>query len=336
VAHAARLTGLPRVDVVIPNWNGRELLATVLGTLDGQTFTDFRVLVADNGSSDGSVEWLRTKRPDVGVIALAENLGFAAAVNAGVAAGASEFVALLNNDMELEPRWLEELVGALDADPRAGAATPKQRSGHERAKLDGAGDVIAWTGGASRRGIGELDQGQYDTPGPVFSASAGAALYRRQALDDVGPFEESFFAYLEDVDWGLRARLRGWSALYVPSSVVYHLGGATSRRTPGRERYLIARNQVAMLLRTFPGRWIARFAPLIAAELARMLLAGQPLPVLRGWRDAVRRLPRTLRQRRAIQARRKVSLGELEEGVFGARRGRGDLLSTRPAAPRWT
>jgi GT2 family glycosyltransferase len=329
----------PRVDIVIPTWNGRELLATLLPTLQAQSLTDYRVVVADNGSEDGTAEWLRIAWPAAEVVALPENRGFAAAINAGVAAGTSEYVALLNNDMELEPRWLEALVKALDAAPEAGAATPKQRSGHDRAVLDGAGDVIAWTGGASRRGIGEVDRGQYDTPGRVFSACAGAALYRRAALEDVGPLDESFFAYLEDVDWGFRARLRGWSALYVPGSVVYHLGGATSGRTPGRERYLVARNHVALLLKNFPTRWLLRFAPLILAELARQLLVaardGQAGRVAAGWRDAARALPATLRARRRIQAARTVPLRQLETAVFGAERRRADVLATRPPAARW-
>ena len=279
------------------------------------------MVVADNGSRDGTVEWLREAWPSAEVVALPENRGFAAAVNAGVAAGTGEYVALLNNDMELDPNWLAALVESLDAAPDAGSATPKQRSGHDRDRLDGAGDVIAWTGGATRRGFGEPDRGQYDTPGRVFSACAGAALFRRAALADVGPLDESFFAYLEDADWGFRARLRGWSALYVPASLVYHLGGATSGRTPGHERYLIARNHVAFVLKNFPGRWLARFAPLILAELARMLLVatrdGQGGRVLAGWRDAARALPATLRDRRRIQAARTVSLGELELGSSG-------------------
>jgi GT2 family glycosyltransferase len=330
----------PRVDIVIPTWNGRELLAKLLPTLQAQSFGDWRLVVADNGSEDGTAEWLRTAWPAAEVVALAENRGFAAAVNAGVAAGSGEYVALLNNDMELEPCWLEALVEALDAAPEAGAATPKQRSGHDRDLLDGAGDVIAWTGGATRRGFGEPDRGQYDTPGRIFSACAGAAVYRRAALDEVGPLDESFFAYLEDVDWGFRARLLGWSTLYVPASVVYHLGGATSGRTPGRERYLIARNHVALVLKNFPARWLLRFAPLIAAELARMLLEatrdGQGDRVLAGWRDAARSLPATLRVRRRIQGTRRVSLGELERGVFGAVRTRSELLSIRPSTPRWS
>jgi len=310
-----------RVAVVIPSWNGRELLAGVLPTLAAQRYRDFRTLVIDNGSVDGTVEWLAGEWPDVDVLALESNVGFAPAVNRGVAAGDEEYVALLNNDMELDPGWLGALVDALDADPAAGAASPKQRSAQERDRFDGAGDALARTGGATRRGIGEVDRGQYDRAERVFSASAGAALYRRAALRAVGPFDESFFAYLEDVDWGFRAQLAGHPARYVPEALAYHLGGATSRRTPDRERYLVARNHVALVLKNFPAPWLARYAPLIAAELARMLLVAarrrQARAVLRGWRDAARRLPATLRERRRVQATRTVALDDLHRAVFG-------------------
>jgi len=323
-----------RVAVVIPNWNGRELLARLLPTLAAQTFTDARTIVVDNGSQDGSVEWLASEWPQVEVIALERNIGFAPAVNLGVQAAGEEYVALLNNDMELEPGWLAALVAALDADPALGSACPKQRSGRDRARLDGAGDELAWTGGARRRGIGELDEGQYDRAEDVFSACAGAAVYRAAALRAVGPFDPSFFAYLEDIDWGMRAQLAGWRARYVPEALVYHLGGATSGRIPERERYLVSRNHVTFLLKTFPAPWLMRFSPLIVAELARGLVSaareGNGRVVLRGWRDAARRLPATLRARRDVQAQRQVSLRDLETSVFGRHRTPRDVFSVRP------
>ena len=162
----------------------------------------------------------------------------------------------------------------------------------------------------------------------------GPRVYRSAALREVGLFDASFFAYLEDVDWGLRAQLAGWRARYVPEALVYHLGGATSGRIPERERYLIARNHVAFLLKNFPTPWLVRFSPLIAAEFARALISaarnGQGRVVLRGWRAAARRAPATLRARRAVQATRRVPLAELETAVFGRRRTPRDWFSVRP------
>jgi GT2 family glycosyltransferase len=325
---------MTRVDVVIPSYDGRELLPALLPRLFEQTHTDFHAILVDNGSTDGTAEWMAAKWPQVEVLSLMPNRGFAGGVNAGIAHGSNPYVALLSNDMEPEPRWLEAMVEALDADPRAGSAAPKQRSGHDRSKLDGTGDLLAWTGGATRRGFGEPDHGQYDTPGRVFGACGGAALYRREALEQVGPFDESFHAYLEDVDWALRAQLLGWHAVYVPEALTYHLGGATTGRIPGSERYLVTRNYVALVLKGYPAAWLARFAPLIAAELARILITavrdGQTAIVGRAWRDALLRLPATLRSRRAVQARRSVALPALERSVFGARRTWRDLLSVRP------
>jgi GT2 family glycosyltransferase len=325
---------MTRVDVVIPSYDGRELLPALLPRLFAQTHTDFHAILVDNGSTDGTAEWMAVHWPQVEVLSLMPNRGFAGGVNAGIAHGSNPYVALLSNDMEPEPEWLAELVAALDADPRAGAAAPKQRMGHDRAKLDGAGDIIAWTGGATRRGYGELDEGQYDAPGRIFSACGGAALYRREALEQVGPFDESFHAYLEDVDWSFRAQLHGWHAVYVPTALTYHLGGATTGRIPGHELYLIARNYVALVLKNYPASWLVRFGPWIAAELARTLyvarIDGHLKIVGRAWKDALLRLPSTLKGRRTVQARRAVPLPALEESVFGARRTWRDLYAVRP------
>ena len=158
-----------------------------------------------------------------------------------------------------------------------------------------------------RRGHGEPDRGQYDEPGVVASPCAGAALYRRRALDEVGGFDERFFAYLEDADWGLRAQLAGWSCVYVPTAVALHLGGATSRRMGDLETELIARNTLALVLKSFPGPRLIAWSPLIlgyqAYTLARAVTHGSWRAVLRGWAGALHHLPGTLRARREVRAR---------------------------------
>jgi GT2 family glycosyltransferase len=160
-------TSVSRVAVVIPTWNGRSLLEAALRSLYAQSYSDYEVIVVDNGSSDGTVEHLRERWPAVHVVALADNVGFAAAVNLGIARAHGEYVALLNNDMELDPEWLAELVAALDAEPGAGSAASKLRMLREPGVLDGAGDLVTWYGATWRRGHGELDRGQYDAPGVV-------------------------------------------------------------------------------------------------------------------------------------------------------------------------
>jgi GT2 family glycosyltransferase len=311
------------VAVVIPTWNGRELLEAALRSLAGQTFREFQVVIVDNGSTDGTADYVRTAHRGVELVALEGNRGFAAAVNAGVGATDAEYVALLNNDMELDPEWLASLVAALDDDPGAGSAASKLRMLREPGLLDGAGDLVTWYGATWRRGHGEPDRGQYDEPGVVASPCAGAALYRRRALEEVGAFDERFFAYLEDADWGLRAQLAGWPCLWVPSAVAYHLGGATSRRMGDLETELIARNTLALVLKSFPAGRLLAWSPLIlgyqAYTLARAVGRGSWRAVVRGWAGALHHLPGTLRARRDVRARTRDprALDEVMTGFIG-------------------
>jgi GT2 family glycosyltransferase len=322
-----------RVTVVIPTWNGRELLEIVLPTLAAQEYRDFRALVVDNGSTDGSLEYVREHWPDVDVLAFPANIGFAAAVNRGIEACETDLVALLNNDVELDPRWLGELVDALDAHPRAGSACSKLIDFHDRSVLDGTGDLITWSGMCVRRGFGETDRGQYDGPAEVFSACAAAAIYRREAFDDVGLFDEDFFAYFEDVDWGFRARLRGWSCRYVPTSVAYHMGGATTRREGDRDIYFCRRNQVALVGKNFPGPSLLRYSWLLAIDQVGALVSAamerRTSRQLRSWRDALRQLPATLRKRRDVQARRIVDSDALDPVILGPRAMRDMIRAAR-------
>lgn len=309
-----------RVSLVIPTWNGRVLLAGALASLREQRFRDFEVLVVDNSSTDGTASHVRAQHPEAEVLELAENHGFAGAVNAGIGRARGEYVGLLNNDMELDPGWLAELVTALDADPGAGSAASKLRMLREPGVLDGAGDVVTWYGATWRRGHGEPDRGQYDEPGLVASPCAGAALYRRRALEEVGGFDERFFAYLEDADWGLRSQLAGWRCLWVPTAVAYHLGGATSHRMGDLETELIARNTLPLVLKSFPAGRLVLWSPLIVAYqawvLGQAVSRGSWRAVLRGWAAALRGLPATLRARSEVR-RRTREPGALARVVTG-------------------
>lgn len=307
------------VSVVIPTWNGRRYLDVVLPSLREQTYGDFRVVVVDNGSSDGSGDHVRERYPEVQLVELERNVGFAAAVNRGIAASTGEHVAVVNNDLELDPRWLERMVAALRDHPDAGSATGKMLFYDRREVIDGAGDFTSWYAVSAPRGRGEVDAGQYDTPQPVFSACGGAALYRRAALDAVGPFDEDFFAYAEDVDWGFRAQLAGWTCRYVPDAVVFHMGGATSGRVPNLSRYLFFRNTLSMVAKNWPAAALARNAPRLLLFLGKSFSAsirGRWFRAMaRGTRDALLQLPRTLRKRREVQRARRVDMNYLNEIV---------------------
>jgi GT2 family glycosyltransferase len=323
-----------RVSVVIPSWNGRSLLDLVLPSLERQHYRDFETVVVDNGSSDGTVEHLAERWPGVRVVALPENVGFAAGVNRGIERASGELIALVNNDMELDPGFLDALIDGLASAPGAAAATAKMLAYHERGTLDGAGDEFRWSSVVMPRGRGEQDRGQYDRREEVFSACGGAALYRRSAFDEVGLFDEHFFAQLEDVDWGFRARLLGHACIYVPEAVAYHMGSASTKR-PGRPDpwfwALPARNNIWMWLKNYPRSCLLRYGHLLILNqvLAFYFAAreGMARAQLRALGSALIGVPRVLRQRRAIQARRRVGRRELERVI------RSEPLTVRRA---WT
>ncbi len=305
-----------RVTAVVLTLDGRELLERMLPTLVAQDLDALRIVVLDDGSTDGTAAWLREAWPQVEVVENPGTLGVAHSFNRAVAlARASEFLALLNNDLELEPDYLRRLVAVLDAHPEAASAAGKMRSLRDRALLDGAGDAFMWSSAATRRGLREPDEGQYDEPEEVFSACGGAALYRMAAFDDVGIFDEDFYAYLEDIDWGFRAQLRGWTARYEPGAVVFHVGGATTDRDRRFFEKLQRRNQVLLVIKNYPAAALVRHSPKIVLHHLGWLAASVRDRMLRAhlqaWRQALAMLPATWRKRRAIQRGRRVGMKRL-------------------------
>ncbi len=246
---------VPEVSVVIPNWNGYRWLPDCLRSLRGQTLAPLEVIVVDNGSSDGSLAYLRDEHPDVRLLELGRNTGFAVAANRGLEAARAEFVALLNTDVVLDPDWLERVVRAIvDQDDIASVAC-KMVSLSDPHELYDAGDVLRRDGACVQRGRFTHDDGRFDQPGEVFGACAGAALYRRTAVSAVGGFDERYFAYLEDVDLALRLRLAGWQCRYEPA-LAQHAGEGSSHQLPDGHRRLVTRNTVYLIVKVFPLRWL--------------------------------------------------------------------------------
>jgi GT2 family glycosyltransferase len=323
----------PRLTVVVPNWNGERFLSTCLSSLRRQSFEDFETVLVDNGSTDASVAFVGRNFPEVRVLPLGENTGFSVAVNAGIKASRAEYVALLNNDTEVESDWLEALVRAADSYPGAGSFASKLVDFDDRRILDGAGDVLRRSGLPYRLGHGELDRGQYDEASLVFGACAGGALYRRSMLDEIGLFDEDFFANCEDGDLSFRAQLAGYRCLYVPESVVYHMGSATfGKRSPTATR-LGTRNSLCMLVKNLPAPLVPRLLPFaLAGQLARLIVTASTSTLrahLEGLGGALLLLPLMFRKRREIQKRRRVPVAYIRKLLEESSRAAGASLRRR-------
>jgi len=255
----------PSIEILIPNWNGRHLLKNCLDSLQSQTVDDFAVTVIDNGSTDGSVEFIAGSYPEVRCIALPDNRGFSAAVNAGITQSAAPWILLLNNDMEVQADCLAALHQAIDRDRDYDFFALKMMNFHHRSYIDGAGDGFLRGGAGYRLGTMEIDGPPYDREREVFGACAGAALYRRDLFDRAGLFDSDFFAYLEDVDLNLRARRLGCRCRFLAGARVYHIGSATSgsKFNPLTIR-LSTRNSINVLVKNYPPALLLRYLPVIA------------------------------------------------------------------------
>jgi GT2 family glycosyltransferase len=283
------------VSVIIPNWNGRHHLTRCLPALRRQTYRDFEAIVVDNGSTDDSVTWLAHKYPDVRVLRNPRNVGFAAANNQAIRATDSPYVVALNNDTEPAKEWLAELVATVETDAVVGMVASQMLLAHAPDVIDSAGIEVDWSGTAWQRRRGEPAD-KDGAPEEVFGPCAGAALYRRTMLDEIGLFDEDFFTYYEDVDLAWRARNAGWRCLYAPRARVCHVHSATGRQDLSRKRYLIGRNKVWTLIKNYPWPDVLLWWPLIlgfelAAVLYALLIERDRFPAwgrLAGWRGLLR------------------------------------------------
>ena len=246
---------MARLSVVILNWNGRRHLERYLPSVVAHTEGDAEVVVADNGSTDDSLQWLRLNYPDVRVIRLDRNYGFAGGYNRALREVASEYVLLLNSDVEVTAGWWQPLVEVLDTESDVAAVAPKLLADMERTKFEyagAAGGFIDYLGYPFCRGRilsnVEEDRGQYDNRRDIFWASGAAMCCRREVFESLGGFDEDFFAHMEEIDLQWRMQLAGWRIVVEPKSVVYHLGGGTLPAS-SRKIFLNHRNNLAMLFK---------------------------------------------------------------------------------------
>ena len=330
------------VHVVIPNWNGIDLIEECLEALGKQTQEHVAIMV-DNGSVDGSNDVVREKFPEVQLLEFPDNAGFAGGVNRGICPAivqGAKYIALLNNDAVADRRWLEHLVAAMDANPTAGAIAAKILTADGK-RLDSTGDFYSTWGFPFPRGRNEMDNGQYDGPGQreIFAVSGGASIYRADMLNQIGLFDERFFAYYEDTDIGFRGQLAGWKMLYEPKAFVLHYVGGTSSRidsydkdesmripkpqAEGHDRpspfaryhsvknfsYVYTKNMPSWLYWKYLPKFWASMGMMFASDLKRGLLKSN----LKANFTAMINLPGMLASRREIQSRRKVTSATIDE-----------------------
>lgn len=240
------------VSVVIPNFNGLAYLEGVLSSLECQSMKNFEVILVDNGSTDGSCAFVASQYSWVHIIELSDNFGFSRAVNEGIRAARAPYVLLLNNDTEVEPDFLKEMVEGIQRHKKAFSCQAKMIQFHDRDKMDDGGNYYCALGWAFAGGKGKAAE-HYDKEKKIFSSCAGAAIYRKKIFEKIGYFDDEHFAYLEDLDVGYRARIYGYENWYIPGAVVYHVGSGTSgsRYNQFKIRYS-SRNNIYMIYKNMP------------------------------------------------------------------------------------
>lgn len=333
-----------KVSVVIPTWKRDDWLQKCLHSVDQQTFRDFSMVVVSNRASEQAVRMAEASGSSV--IRLNSNRGFAAGVNAGIAQQQSRYVLVLNDDVELEPHWLQRTVALLDERLEFFYCCGKiyQDDGQDEKRddgqlLDNAGDALSLGGSAWRLGFGRRDSAEFDLPRPVWAVSGTATLFRRTVFEKIGLFDEDYFAYLEDMDLSLRAARAGLRGCYLPDAVCRHGGGATlGGQDSAAVIRLMTQNQLLLLAKQFPKGLLLRLAPRIlwaqmlwAALAIRKRRLGAYMAGLWGF---LRLLPAAMRRRpawrpenaQALLARLRTSEREIYADITAADRPQRDTF----------
>jgi len=293
------------ISVVVLNYNGRRYLKRCISSLSAQSYGDFEVIVVDNGSTDGSVEYLEAHFPRVKIVRNETNLGFAGGINAGIEHAKGKYILTLNNDTQADTNFVERLAEAMDSDKSVGMCASKMLFPDGR--INSTGICLSRSGAAWDRGMFEDDEGQYEELEEVFGPCAGAALYRKEMLDEIGLFDEDFFLYMEDVDLAFRARLAGWRCVYVPGAVVYHFHGGTAGFGSDLAVYYGNRNIVWYTLKNFPTRILITSIPWIVGRnlvvIPYYMLKGQSKTILWSKLDALKGVLKMLKKRSGVVRR---------------------------------
>jgi GT2 family glycosyltransferase len=321
---------IPKVTVVIPHWNGEEILRRCLLSLKKSRYRDFQILIVDNGSSDNSVNMVKAEFPDVSLIESPVNLGFAAGCNLGIRSSESPYVLLLNNDTEVDPGWLGPLVQTAESDLKAAAVQPKMLSIYDRRRFDycgAAGGEIDIFGYPFARGrlfnTMEIDDGEYDQKREIFWSTGAATLFKRSVLEKTGLFDDGFFAHMEEIDLDWRIQWTGYRIVFEPDSVVYHQTGGTLNEQQLKKMVLNHRNNLLMLLRNHT--WITLlwlFSIRLLLEMSTLgfsLISGQwkrSLAIVIGFFSVLLNWKIVVRGRNQVSKIRCISEGKLLHRMY--------------------
>lgn len=304
------------IDVIIPNWNGKRHLQDCLDSLRRQSFNHFRVIIVDNGSADDSVDFIRNQYPEVKVIALDENRGFAGGVNEGIRYSDAEFIFLLNNDTVVDPNCLRELNDAAAKYPDFSYFATKMLFRNSPGVINAAGDSFGTDGQGRNIGIRECDDGRYDQVAEVFGACAGAAFYRKTFFQDAGLFDEDFFLIMEDVDLDFRGQLKGHRCFFIPTAVVHHVHSASIVKHSSLQIYHGTRNALFVLAKDMPSVLLLKYFRPMLRQRSRILMDSvfqrQAGPWIKAELGFLAKLLPTLLKRMRIQRERRVNRASIE------------------------
>jgi len=335
----------PLVSIIIVNFNGKKFLQPNLNSVNDLTYDHFEIIMIDNASVDGSVEYIKKQFPKIKLIENRENLGFIAN-NQGMQIATGEYIFLLNNDTIVEPNLLTELLNEAEKDQSLGMIAPKILTQNHPEIIDGVGINICIDGMSRQRGRLEKDVGQYDQVEEILLPSGCAVLYRKQMLDEIGYFDEDFFAYCEDTDLGFRGRLAGWKAIFVPTARLYHYGSGSTEETSPFKAFLVERNHFWFAFKCFPLDMLLllpfvtlyRYFFQLYALLTKKGMAGKfsvsrskgnlALILIRSILATLGGLPKMLEKRKVIQKNRQVSRQEIRSWFIKFKHSIKDLVLT--------
>jgi GT2 family glycosyltransferase len=327
-----------KIAIIIANWNGLRFLRNCLQGVYSQTYQNFDVYFVDNGSTDDSARFVRENFPKTIILKLEKNTGFSSANNVGILEAFKDssvrHIFTLNNDTEMDKDCLKSLVESISTRSDIASVAPRLKFLYDKNRINSVGILIGRDGGGMNMGYRDIDDVQYEKPFEIFGSSAGACLYRREALEDVRDknefFDNSFFAYYEDVDLAWRLRLRGWKSWYCPKALVFHVHSGTSTSYSSFKAYYSDRNRLFLIVKDLPLIYMVRaflltpyrYWKLLNAMLfAKKKTSHHPrrktsvfsliLLTVKGWISLAVNLPFLISKRRRIQSGRKVSLADV-------------------------